>query len=529
MKNALLVSAFFLLPIQLLSQGIALELLPGADELEYDKRTGIHTLRGNISFNYQSNTMYCDSALFNEKKNTVRAYGNVHINKKDTLNLFCDSLFYHGKERKAKLWGNVRMRDREYRLITDTLEYDAKKSQASYHHGGVVESSITGERLTSTIGYFHPDSKNFFFSHNVNYKGLGLTMTTDTLQYVYSQSKTQFHGATNIHMEGADMYCESGWYNTASEEGSLRTNAWIAREGEYISGDTLEYFPNQGEYEGKGNVYYIDSVQQMEFTGDYAYHSDSLHMSLLTGRALASKSMDNDTLFIHADTLYTYRDSLTSVFKAYRGARLYSREFQGQADSISFIKDSNRVEFFTDPIFWSNGAELKGLKIDLFLKDSIIERVDVIDKANVLMEVAVDSFYNQVAGSLLQAYFVDNELRTVTANGNAQTIFFPEDEENRDSVVVKKRMGMNRLYSSFLKVYIDSNEVVGITYHEEPDGVMYPLNQIKKEEQFIPGFIWRNELRPESLKEIFGIIEEDLSEIGDLPEEIEQEEDLEEN
>jgi len=58
---------------------------------------------------------------------------------------------------------------------------------------------------------------------------------------------------------------------------------------------------------------------------------------------------------------------------------------------------------------------------------------------------------------------------------------------------------------------------------------MYPLNQIKKEEQFIPGFIWRNELRPESLKEIFGIIEEDLSEISDLPEEIEQEEDLEEN
>ena len=121
-------------------------------------------LLGNVNFLYQGNKMYCDSAHYFEKKQVVRAYGRVHINKRDTLNLFCDSLLYNGKTRKAKLWGNVRVRDNEYKLTTDTLEYDAKASQAIYRNGGRVTSILSQEVLTSQVGYFHPESKNFFFS-----------------------------------------------------------------------------------------------------------------------------------------------------------------------------------------------------------------------------------------------------------------------------------------------------------------------------------------------------------------------------
>ncbi len=502
-NNALLVGAFFLLPIQLLSQGGGLELLPGADYIEGDNGRGFHRLIGNVSFKYQSNTMYCDSAHFYDKQKVVLAYGHVHINKKDTLNLFCDSLYYSGQKRKAKLWGNVRMRDKEYRLTTDTLEYDAVSNQAFYHHGGNVENSLTGERLTSRVGYFYPESKNVFFSHDVNYSGKGLNMNTDTLQYVYNKSTAYFHGATTIQMDGSNMYCESGWYNTETEEGSLQRNAWIARENEYIAGDTLIYHAQFGEYEGIGNVYYIDSVQQMEFRGDYAYHSDSLHYSVITGNALASKSNDTDTLFLHADTLYSYRDDSTELFKAYRGAMLYSRHFQGKADSITYCKDSNRIEFYTDPIFWTKGSELKGQFVEVILKeDSIIHRVHVHDRASALMEVVKDTLYNQVGGNAITAFFNDNDLYQIDANGNAMTVLFPEDEEVNDSTVVKKRLGMNRLYSSDLRIYLDSNEVTGITYLQEPDGVFYPMDRIKKDEQFIPGFEWLDALRPRSVEEM---------------------------
>ena len=113
LQSALLLSAFFL-STALIAQDNLLELLPGSDRLEYDEKTGIHKLYGNVNFKYQSNLMYCDSAYYHQRREQVFAYGNVHINKRDTLNLFCDSLFYNGRTRQAKLWGNVRVRDNEY-------------------------------------------------------------------------------------------------------------------------------------------------------------------------------------------------------------------------------------------------------------------------------------------------------------------------------------------------------------------------------------------------------------------------------
>jgi hypothetical protein len=57
---------------------------------------------------------------------------------------------------------------------------------------------------------------------------------------------------------------------------------------------------------------------------------------------------------------------------------------------------------------------------------------------------------------------------------------------------------MNRIYSSDLKVHIENNEVVGITYLDKPEGVFYPMEKIKPEEQFIQGFKWQAAFRPKN-------------------------------
>jgi hypothetical protein len=55
---------------------------------------------------------------------------------------------------------------------------------------------------------------------------------------------------------------------------------------------------------------------------------------------------------------------------------------------------------------------------------------------------------------------------------------------------------MNRLFASDLRIYLDSGEVTGITYFDEPDGIFFPMNQIDTEEQFLPDFKWNALLRP---------------------------------
>ena len=500
-RSALFIGALFLIAPDTSAQNV-LELLPGSDELRFDGKTGLHTLVGNVSFKYQGNLMFCDSAVYHKKRKMVWAYGNVHINKKDTLNLFCDSLRYDGKEKMAKLRGNVRVRDQEYKLTTRELDYDAEKGQASYYSGGRVEGSKTREVLTSRVGYYYPESKNFAFSNNVVYEGNNMRMTTDTLQYLAYEKKAYFYGPTNIEAKEALMYCESGWYQTSTEEGRLSGNAWISRDSTYISGDTLLYLPKTGTYEGIGNVYYMDSTENMAFTGNYAFASDSLHYTLLTGDAIATKMMENDTLNIHADTLYNFKDDSTNILKGYFGAATYSSKFQSMSDSLVYDKSKERIELYNEPIVWANGAEMKGRFMEMIVRDSIIDSVLIYDKGTILMEIEPEKYYNQIHGNDIKASFKDNELHRAFVYGNAMTIAYPEEEEKTDSTLVKHRKGMNRLYSSDIRVDLDSGNIIGIAYLKDPDGAFYPMKQIKKDEQFVPGFVWKGHLRPTSKEDL---------------------------
>jgi lipopolysaccharide export system protein LptA len=510
-KIALIISAIFLFHYQFFAQNNTLELLPGADKFEFNQTTGIHRLIGSVNFIYQGNTMYCDSAHYKEKSQEVRAYGNVHITKRD-LNLFCDSLYYQGVNKKAKLWGNVRVRDQEYKITTDTLEYDANKSVAIYRFGGKVESILNGEVLTSKVGYMYSKSKDMFFSHGVNYRSSELRMVTDTLRYNYKQKTAYFFGPTNINQlennktKGARIYCEKGWYNTDNKEATLQNNASIFKDNQLMKGDYLYSNSQKGISTGKGNVIYKDTSEKIEFRGDYAYSSDLKRLSYLTGKALVLKIDGKDTLFIHADTLFSLKDSLgkATKMKGYNNVKIFRNELQAKCDSLVYDKIIGKMELYKDPIVWvKTKTELKGDFVEIyFVSDTIIEKANVIGNSTVLFEIDSGKYYNQIGGKDILAFFKGNDIYRTDVKGNARTISFPENTEKNDSTIIIKRLGMNRIYSSDLRVYIDSNEIQGITYIDKPDGVFYPMEKLNKEEQFIKGFKWMAALRPKTWKEI---------------------------
>jgi lipopolysaccharide assembly outer membrane protein LptD (OstA) len=496
--------AFFVTENPSYGQKNVLELLPGTDKLDFNEKTGIHKLIGHVNFTYQGNTMYCDSAYYKEKTMEVRAYGKVHINKRDTLNLFCDSLYYNGRTEKAKLWSNVRVRDREYKLTTDTLEYNSKKGEAIYRHGGKVESILNKEVITSKVAYFYPDSKDIYFSNNVDYKGEDMTLKGDTLQYRYLQNKVYFFGPTHITTKEAILFAENGWYNVKTEEGTLRRKATILNGNNFIGGDTLEYNAPLGRYIGRGNVIYKDTTQKLEFHGDYAYASDAENSSFLTGHALGLSVQGADTLYIHADTLRSLRDTLgkLSILQGYYGVKIFRNDMQGVCDSIYYDQQLGTMQLFYDPIMWTRNNELKGDLMEVFMQDSLIDRIMITGHATALMEIDSGNYYNQLGGKDMISYFKNNELIRSDLKGNARTVFFPEDTQDTDTNVVVKRMGMNRIYARDLRVYLDSGEVRGVTYFDKPDGAFYPMNQLKKEEQFISGFVWKSALRPKSWLEM---------------------------
>lgn len=481
-----------------------IELIDGADQMTLNEANGSLEVTGNVKFKSENSILYCDRAVYFPSKSIVKAYGRVHLQKKDTLNLFCDSLHYNARSEIGKLWGNVRVRDREFKLTTDTLEYDANKGAGIYRHGGVISSILSDEVLKSKVGYFYPDTKNFFFSGDVEYTSKEYKVTTDTLRFNGYSKKAFFYGPTNIDNSETNMYCESGWYDANNEEGVLQQNAQINRETEFIKGDSLYYNVKDGLAIGSGNVEIQDTVKKLTFQGNYVYSNEKEHYAYLTQNAVAMSYELNDTLFIHADTLYNYLDTtnLIKEIRAYNGVKLFKNDVQGVCDSLSYKKSDSVLYMYDNPTMWSDKAQLSGDTMIIYQNNSKIERVEILNNGLVVTEVDSNVYYNQVTGSDMFAYFKDDTINKVTAIGNAKTIYFIEQEEEQDSIIEVKRTGMSRLYASKMTLYFEESEVTGITYYDEPEGAFYPMDQIVKKEERVSNFKWTPEFRPKSWKEM---------------------------
>ena len=134
-----------------------------ANSIEFDKSTGneANRVKGNAIFAHENTLMYCDSAYLFQDRNDVEAFGNIHINVNDTLDMYSDKLIYSGNTKIAKLIDNVKLIDKNTVLTTNQLTYDRNMSIATYYdHGKIVDKDNT---LTSVKGWYYTDAKRVIF------------------------------------------------------------------------------------------------------------------------------------------------------------------------------------------------------------------------------------------------------------------------------------------------------------------------------------------------------------------------------
>lgn len=498
-KRITILCGVLLLLTHVFCQG-QLQLLPGTEKM-YAIQNGVHRLVGTVSFAYQGNTMYCDSAHYNEKARHVRAYGNVHI-QKNGINLYADSIYYAEQEKFAKLWGNVKARDNAYKMSADSMDYDAKKGRAIFRSAGKIESTLSDERITCQRGYFYPANGSFFFSGKVHYTKADLDVKTDTLQFAYEQQKLYFLGQTQLRNDSTQIYCQKGWYHVQTEEGALYKHAEIYQKNYIIKGDTLLINTKLNDYEGRGAVYFKDLDKQLALLGEKAIFSDTKHSAYVTGSSLGFLKYQSDTLYFHADTLFLQRDTLnrSKFLSANKNFRFLHPDLQGIADSTQFSFDEQVLKMSYHPILWAQTGELKGDIAQVYFLDSMIEHVELNRNATILLALPTDSLFNQMAAAKIVAHFdTTGTLNSVDATGQAWTIFYPISEKKlNDTLVEMQREGLNRLYAEKLLVELRAGEVKEITYFDQPDGIFFPMDRIDTKEKFIKGFKWNPTLRPQN-------------------------------
>ena len=455
-------------------------------------------LVGNVSFRHDSIYMYCDSACFYEKTNSLEAFDNVKMEQGDTLFLYGDYLFYDGNTQIAKVRNNVRMENRTTTLTTDSLNYDRIANLGYFFDGGTLmdEENV----LTSDWGEYSPATKMSVFNYEVELVNPQFTLTSDTLRYNTATKIANIVGPSDIDSDENHIYSELGYYYTQQGQAELLNRSVLSNGGKTMVGDSLFYDRNKGVGEAFYNVEFVDTINKNMLTGNYCYYNQKVGRAFATDEAMAVDFSQGDSLFIHADTLqmFTFNLDTDSVFRearAYHKVRFYRSDVQGVCDSLVFSAKDSCLTMYRDPILWNKRQQLLGEQVMIYMNDSTIDWAHIQNQA-LSVERLDSANYNQVTGKEMKAFFKNGEMNQVDVIGSVRLVYYPME---KDSTYI----GMNVSETSQLSMFIENRKLKKMIMSPKSNGTLYPMSQIPSDKKRLDNFAWFDYVRPLSKNDIF--------------------------
>ncbi|MFO7923742.1 MAG: OstA-like protein [Bacteroidales bacterium] len=438
-------------------------------------------LLGNVRLSHEDVLMQCDSAHRYSNTNIVHAFGNVHINRGDTLHLYGDHLIYYGDRRYAEVRQDVRLMDRETILTTDFLEFDMDNDFGYYPKRGVV---INGDnRLESLQGYYYTDEKLFFFKDSVEITNPDYIIKSDTLKYNTVTEIAYFFGPTTIIGDETNIYCENGWYNTQTDVSQFNENARVRNNKQLLVADSIFYDNGKGTGEAFLNVEVTDTTENIIIRGHYGWFKRDPEHMLITDSALLIQMSDNDTLYMHADTLRSWlqTDSPDPVKPAGQSAE--------PADSLNAPPDEPMPGAISDSLMISTPDSLMISTPDSLMKstpDSLMKSTpDSLMKStpDSLMKSTPDSLMKSDIGSLVvnDPASSDTTVFGTTESSGILTREIPDDDsETEMEEEISAENDTVRIMVAYYGVRFFSNDMQGkcdSLYYNMKDSIVYMFDE----------------------------------------------------
>lgn len=455
---------------------------------------------GQVYIVHEGVEMWCDQAFVYLKSNFVKAYGTVRITQGDTVSMNSNYAEYNGNTQFAFASGNVILTEPKTTLQTDTLYFDRIKQQAYYRTGGTVRD--TASVLTSKSGRYFAESKKYQFLSNVKLVNPKYTVHSNQLDFFSETGDAFLYGPSTIVSETSTVYCERGYYDTRGDTGYFVKNSKVDYENRTLYGDSIYFDRNRSFASASNNIRVIDTINKSVIRGHYAEVFREKDSVFITKRALAITVKDNDSIYVHADTLQVTGKPDHRIIKGFYRARMFKpgknddAPTSGKCDSIYVNEKRGITKLLRNPVLWSGENQMMGDTIHI-LSDTLTDKLDTLKVFNNAFLVQKDSMgYNQVKGERLIGLFTNNELDTVNINKNAQVIYYSRDDND-------ELVGINHTLSSSIQMYLEEQQITGIRFINKVPGKVYPPSKLPQNARLLPGFQWRGDERLFSVEDLF--------------------------
>ncbi len=465
------------------------EKFPGASLFSKDNRQ--------VQFEHEGANLWCDIAVFYQKENRLKAIGNIRLEQGDSIRLTSGRIDFDGDKRLAKAYERVVLNNEEMTLRTDTLYWDRANQESYYNSGGtVVDSANT---LTSEVGRYFFEPKKYQFLDSVKIRNPEYTIESKHLDYYTNSRNAYMYGPSTITGQTYKIYCERGFYDTTIESGYGIKNTRIDYSNRIIEGDSV-YFDKATEFaSATNNIKVTDTVNQGVIRAHYAEVFKAKDSVFATKRAVSVSLIEQDSLYVHGDTLMITGNPDDRILRAFRNAKFFKTDLSGKCDSIHYEEKTGITQLITEPVLWNLENQMTGDSIHL-INNLETQKLDSLKVLNNAFIISLDSVsktgYNQAKGKDLFGRFIDNELKIVDLVKNTEVIYYMYNDDN-------ELIGINKTICSAIQMTLDQSDIEEITFFTNPDGDIFPEKDLPLNSRKLKGFIWRGDERILTKDDIF--------------------------
>lgn len=472
--------------------------------------TFVRSDQGQIHIVHEGVDMWCDKALYYQDQDFIEAFSNVRMKQGDTINMTSKYVEYSGITQLAFAAGDVVLTEPQSTLTTDTLYFDRTKQQAFYQSKGKVVRDSSGT-ITSQVGRYYMENSKYRFLKDVVLVNPEYTLNTNQLDFYSETGHSYMYGPSTIVGDSSKIYCERGFYDTNNDTGYFIKNSKINYNNREVIGDSLYFDRNRSFASATNNITVTDTINNSVVKGHYAEVFRAKDSVFITKRALAITVQENDSLYIHADTLMVTGKPEHRITRAYYNAKMYKSDMSGKADSIHAdhksgltqlinLKRFNTGDDFSakrKPVIWNLGNQMTGDSIHLIsnVEKEELDSLKVFNNAFLISKDSLGDGFNQIKGQRLIGLFENNELYNVDIIKNAEIIFYTRDD--KDTLI-----GINKSKSGSINLKFDGPYKI-VTLLNQVGGDIYPESQFPENARKFRGFDWREEEQPKSVEDLF--------------------------
>ena len=472
-----------------------------SDRLEIDEKrfpgaTLLSKVTEQVYLKHEGIEIWCDQAVHYGEDRFVKAFGNVEMKQGDSISMKSNYAEYNGKTEFAYASTNVILETPQNTLKTDTLFFDRLRQQAYYRSGGTVKDSAN--TLKSKIGRYYMDKKLYRFSKEVNIINTQNTVDSERLDYYTENGHTYLYGPSTVESPESTLYCERGFYDTKTNIGYAIKNARVDYDNRRVLGDSIYYDSNLSFASATNNIQVIDTANNSLIKGHYAEVFKAKDSVFITKRALAISKQENDSIFIHSDTIMVTGKPDKRLLRGFYDVRIYKTDMSGKSDSISVDQTTGFTKLIGKPILWTNKNQMTGDTIQLISnqKTQKLDSLKVFNDSFLVQQDTLKEGFNQIKGSILYGLFKENKLVQVDIDKNTETVYFQRNDE-------LELIGINKVICNRIKIIFKEQQLTDVYYYDNVEGTLFQESNLPENARELEGLNWRGDELISSKKDLF--------------------------